>query len=63
MAPTAAYRDSCTNSSLAEVMLRLLNAALSEGTKNAYKRSITSYAAFSRNNFATVRFFLLQRVS
>ncbi|KAI0233789.1 hypothetical protein LSAT2_015998, partial [Lamellibrachia satsuma] len=37
MAPTAAYRDSCTNSSLAAVMLRLLNAALSEGTKNAYK--------------------------
>ena len=32
-------------------MLRMLNAALSEGTKNVYKRSITSYAAFSRKQF------------
>ena len=32
-------------------MLRMLNAALSEGTKNAYKRSITSYVAFSRKLF------------
>ena len=31
-------------------MLRLLNAAVSEGTKNAYKRS-TSYAACSRKQF------------
>ena len=32
-------------------MLRMLNAALSEGTKNAYKRYITSYVAFSRKLF------------
>ena len=39
-------------------MLRLLNAALSEGTKNAYKRSITSYAAFSRKQFPNYSVFL-----
>ena len=38
LAPTAANRDSCSNSSLTVVMLRLLNAALLEGTKNAYKQ-------------------------
>ena len=34
-------------------MVRLLNGALSEGTKKAYRRAVTSYADFSKANFPT----------
>ena len=34
-------------------MVRLLNGALSEGTKKAYKRVVTSYADFSKANLPT----------
>ena len=39
-------------------MVRLLNAALSEGTKKAYRRVVTSYADFSKANLPTSPIFL-----
>ncbi|KAI0214881.1 hypothetical protein LSAT2_033110 [Lamellibrachia satsuma] len=46
MAPSTASPTSCSTPALAPVMVRLLNGALSEGTKKAYRRAVTSYADF-----------------
>ena len=53
MAPSTASPTSCSTPALAPVMVRLLNAASSEGTKKAYRRVVTSYADFSKANFPT----------
>ena len=53
MAPSTSSPTSCITPALAPVIVCLLNTALSEGTKQAYRRAVTSYADFNKANFPT----------
>ncbi|KAK2138319.1 hypothetical protein NP493_8027g00002 [Ridgeia piscesae] len=51
LASLASRPNPTGTSTLAPVMLRLLNAALTEGTRHAYKHAVTSFTAFSTTHF------------
>ena len=51
LASLASRPNPTGTSTLAPVMLRLLNAALIEGTRHAYKHAVTSFTAFSTTHF------------
>ena len=51
LASLASRPNPTGTSTLAPVMLRLLNAALTEGIRHAYKHAVTSFTAFSTTHF------------
>ena len=51
LASLASRPNPTGTSTLAPVMLRMLNAALTEGTRHAYKHAVTSFTAFSTTHF------------
>ena len=57
LAPAAPHTTATKITALAPMMNILLNAALSCGTKRAYRRAISSYANFCRIHFPVVQIF------
>ena len=56
MASTAANRNASDIAALAPVMIHLLNAAISDGTKQANRRAILTCVDFSKMLFLTYQF-------